>query len=262
MLRWIFLDIGNVLINDDPAMALLYRELHRAMCSLGYRLGFPELLAEREELIRTRGTEHWAVLGSKYLGEKGHGTLMHRCASRMRADYMSSHTLMPGMAEAVQVLSERYKLGVIANQLKEVLDALDALGLGRCFQVKAVSEVVGVRKPDPALYRWALDRAACQPREAVMVGDRTDNDIAPARALGMWTILFRVPHEAKGYVPGDEFERLYFESQNRESISRIAPSSPNEIPDAQAEDVSDLLNAIEQVRQRAESSSEEIPSRR
>ncbi len=262
MLRWVFLDIGNVLMNDDPAMALLYRELHRALCSHGYRFTFRELLAEREELIRSNGPEHWALLGRKYLGEEGHYRLMHRCASRMRADYMASHALIPGMEAAVRRLADRFSIGVVANQLKEASGALDQAGLERFIRVRAISELVGIRKPDPALYTWALDRAACAPHEAVMVGDRADNDIAPARSVGMWTILFRIPHDQKAYRPRGEYETLYFESQGRESISRIAPAGPEETPDAVAESVDEMLSAIDAIARRAMSSSEGLSSRR
>jgi FMN phosphatase YigB (HAD superfamily) len=48
-----------------------------------------------------------------------------------------------------------------------------------------------VDKPDPALFRRALDRAGCAPEDAVMIGDRTDNDVAPAKSLGMQTVLIR-----------------------------------------------------------------------
>lgn len=260
MLRWVFLDIGNVLMNDDPAMALLYFELHRAMCSSGYRMTFSDLLAEREELIRTRGPEHWAILGKKYLAETGHWRLMHRCAARIRADYMACHDLLPGVEEAIRQLADSYQIGVVANQLKEVIPALDEVGLGKYFRIHAVSEVVGIRKPDPALYRWALEHAGCEAHEAVMVGDRADNDIAPAKEVGMWTVLFRIPHQAKGYTPRNEYEKLYFESQARESISRIPPSSPEETPDAVVEDMPGLLREIESISLRAKSQAQ--PSRR
>jgi HAD superfamily hydrolase (TIGR01509 family) len=262
VLRWVFLDVGNVLMNDDPAMALLYRELHRGLCSQGYRISFRDLLAEREELIRTRGPEHWAVLGRKYLGEEGQYRLMHRCASRMRADYMASHALIPGMDAAVRRLADRFALGVVANQLKEVSNALDQIGLGRYIRVRAISEAVGIRKPDPALYLWALDRAGCEPREAVMIGDRSDNDIAPARAVGMWTILLRIPHEQKAYRPREEYEALYFESQSRASIGRIPPAGSGETPDLVAESVEGMLSAVDEIARRAMTSSEGLSSRR
>ncbi len=45
-----------------------------------------------------------------------------------------------------------------------------------------------MRKPDLEIFRLALQRAGCLPEEAAMVGDRIDNDIRPAKALGMSTI--------------------------------------------------------------------------
>jgi HAD superfamily hydrolase (TIGR01549 family) len=261
VLRWLFLDIGNVLMNDDPAMALLYRELHRAMCAAGYRMGFRELLAEREELIRTRGPEHWEVLGKKYLGEEGHRRLAMRCARKIRQDYMACHDVLPGVLEALPRLAASYRIGVVANQLREVVEALEGVGLGRFIELHAVSEVVGIRKPDPALYRWALAEAGCAPEEAVMVGDRADNDIAPARSVGMWTILLQLSHERKGSLPRTEEERLYYESQLRESISRIPPSSPEETPDETANDLEGLIEAIERIRLRADSSGDSPPRR-
>ena len=49
----------------------------------------------------------------------------------------------------------------------------------------------GVAKPDLRIFRIALERAACKPEEAVMVGDRIDNDIIPAKKLGMKTVWIK-----------------------------------------------------------------------
>ena len=46
----------------------------------------------------------------------------------------------------------------------------------------------GAKKPDAALFEAALRQAGCLPAEAAMVGDRLDNDIAPAKRLGMRTV--------------------------------------------------------------------------
>jgi 5'-nucleotidase len=262
VLRWVFLDIGNVLMNDDPAMAFLYRELHQAMCAAGYKTPFSDLLAEREEMIRRFGPEHWQILGKKYLGEDGHWKLMLRCASKIRANYMATHALLPGMVDAVRQLAASYSIGIVANQLREVVGALDQVGLGPFIKVHAVSEIVGIRKPATELYLWALERAGCNPEEAVMVGDRADNDIAPARSAGMWTVLFQMPHEAKGHVPAAEMDRLYYESQLRESICRIPPSGPEQTPDEWATGPAELLAAIDRIRRRADAPSEPPSSRR
>ncbi len=49
----------------------------------------------------------------------------------------------------------------------------------------------GVAKPDRRIFEIALERGNCKPFEAVMIGDRIDNDIVPARLLGMHTIWIR-----------------------------------------------------------------------
>ena len=41
------------------------------------------------------------------------------------------------------------------------------------------------------IFRIALERADCMPEEAVMVGDRIDNDIIPAKKLGMKTVWIK-----------------------------------------------------------------------
>jgi FMN phosphatase YigB (HAD superfamily) len=50
------------------------------------------------------------------------------------------------------------------------------------------SAELGLAKPDPAIFQLALSQSGCEPEQAVMVGDRLDNDIRPARLLG-WKII-------------------------------------------------------------------------
>jgi FMN phosphatase YigB (HAD superfamily) len=49
---------------------------------------------------------------------------------------------------------------------------------------------VGLEKPDPAVFQLAPSQSGCKPSQAVMIGDRLDNDIRPARLLGWKTIRF------------------------------------------------------------------------
>src|SRR3569623_1332521 len=53
------------------------------------------------------------------------------------------------------------------------------------------SAEAGVSKPDLQIFTVALEQARCLPAEAVMVGDRIDNDIAPANLLGLGTVHVR-----------------------------------------------------------------------
>ena len=46
-------------------------------------------------------------------------------------------------------------------------------------------------KPDIRIFEYALDKANCTPQDACMIGDRLDNDILPAKSLGMKTVWIK-----------------------------------------------------------------------
>ena len=65
------------------------------------------------------------------------------------------------------------------------------MGLLKYIGVVAASAELGVAKPDRAIFDRALEMAGCTAQEAVMIGDRLDNDISPAKRLGLKTIWIR-----------------------------------------------------------------------
>ena len=97
--------------------------------------------------------------------------------------------------DAVPTLTELkqrgYKLGVIANQNNGTEQRLKNWNLHQFFEIIAASAELGIAKPDPAIFEWALQKADCSPQNAVMVGDRMDNDMAPANRLGIHTVRLK-----------------------------------------------------------------------
>lgn len=77
-------------------------------------------------------------------------------------------------------LYEKYKLGIITNQVAGTQERIDNWGIGKFFDVVVASAETGCAKPDLKIFSMALDKAGCEPADAVMVGDRLDNDIIPA----------------------------------------------------------------------------------
>jgi putative hydrolase of the HAD superfamily len=99
---------------------------------------------------------------------------------------------------SLERLSDRYRLGVLANQPSGVRDAMRRDGIDRLFDVWAVSEDVGVDKPDPRIFAHAVKVAGVEPGRAAMIGDRLDYDIRPAQAAGMravWVLRGEAPDE-------------------------------------------------------------------
>lgn len=99
--------------------------------------------------------------------------------------------LYPNVEEILELLSHKYKLGIIANQVAGTQERIDNWGIGKHFDVVAASAEVGYAKPDLRIFNIALEQAECHLKNAVMIGDRLDNDIVPAKKLGMKTVWVR-----------------------------------------------------------------------
>lgn len=80
-------------------------------------------------------------------------------------------------------------LGVISNFEEWLERLLEMLGVAGFFDVRVISGIEGVEKPDPAIFRLALERAGVRPEETVYVGDSPAFDVEPARELGMFPVL-------------------------------------------------------------------------
>ena len=88
-------------------------------------------------------------------------------------------------------LSKHYRIGIIANQNLGSEERLEKLGLLKHIDLVIASAEESVAKPDLRIFQIALARADCKPEEAVMVGDRLDNDIIPANKIGMTTVWIK-----------------------------------------------------------------------
>lgn len=92
----------------------------------------------------------------------------------------------------IKALYEKgYNIGIIANQALGTEKRLEDWGLMKYIKLVVASAEEGVAKPDSEIFLRALSRADCLPENAVMIGDRIDNDIEPANKLGMKTIWLK-----------------------------------------------------------------------
>ncbi|HEX9975423.1 MAG TPA: HAD family hydrolase [bacterium] len=248
MIKWNFFDIGNVILNDDPAMAFFYHEIFQAIQQNGRQVTLDEVLAARERSILVeRNGKHYEAVMKQFLGDGTWQKVDKRIRRTQAKNWAEFSPLMPGIVPVIQSLAEKFKLGIIANQPREVVDILENLGLLNYFQIQGISQVVGMSKPDPRFFHWALEQAECQPHEAIMIGDRVDNDVKPARSIGMKSIWLPLPLDKKGYQPKTDFEQRYFESLKNASASRIPPLDESDTPDGIAEDFEAISSEIDRL---------------
>jgi len=107
--------------------------------------------------------------------------------------YSNSITVEPEVLATLDRLRSRgYTLGLVSNVslLPHLMRAdLGRLGIEPYLQGSVFSSEVGVRKPDPRIFREALARLSAEPEATVFVGDRLYDDVSGAQAVGMRTVL-------------------------------------------------------------------------
>jgi putative hydrolase of the HAD superfamily len=92
---------------------------------------------------------------------------------------------VPGALETLRSLRARgIELAVVSNWDVGLAEHLERLGIGGLFSTVVTSAEAGAAKPDPAVFRVALDRLGVKPERALHVGDE-DEDEQGAVAAGM-----------------------------------------------------------------------------
>lgn len=224
-IRAVIFDIYKTVLTVEPPPADREAQWVRlAVEGLGAppRLGLAEFIAGCEGVIardhaaaRAVGIAfpevYWPDVAGEVLPELG------ALGEAARADFLYRQqallhrvSLMTGAADVLGRLRERGMfLGIASNAqpytLRELAAALATGGLGLDIfdpELRFWSFAQGFSKPDPHVFRLLSARLRARgvaPAETLMVGDRADNDIAPARAQGWRT--WRI-----GSAPGTESE--------------------------------------------------------
>ena len=186
-IRWLFFDLGYTLINEDAAMMGRLRQGSDALRQRGIEASPDELRAALDDAATRFDPNPFFSLIFAFTQDRDVIEFVRssgRYPKELEAPY-------PQTRRMIERLAERYKLGIIANQPAGTDERLERYGLARYFDVCVSSGDVGISKPDPAIFHMALEQAGCTPAESVMIGDRLDNDVRPAKALGLGTVRIR-----------------------------------------------------------------------
>lgn len=187
-IRTILWDVGGVLLTngwDHSERADLFREFQ----------------IDREEFeVRHEAVNDAWEKGEITVDEYLDHTLFYEPRDFSRQEFFTrmkdmSQWLPHTAIEIVRSLAGRddVKLAMLSNESRELMDhRIESFGLGGSFSAYLVSAYVGLRKPDPAIFRLALDVTQSTPEETMFVDDRREN-AAAASALGIHGVQYEGP---------------------------------------------------------------------
>ena len=225
MIRAILFDVGGPLEDtaqlDDRADALVVDLFRRETVHIQPA----DYLAAESAALDSRAPDFWRGV----IWQLAHRSpaLAHsvwtRFAQTRGAD--SKGVARTGMIELIASLRVG-DIGLVAldDGPRDLGARIDALGYGALFDAVVSGTALDTAKSDPRLLRAAAEACGAQPAECLMVGDRIDADIAPARRLGMTTTWLRVGRWRD-----------------------VEPRDWTELPDAEASDADELAVAIDRL---------------
>ncbi|MGH9421371.1 MAG: HAD family hydrolase [Thermoanaerobaculia bacterium] len=132
-----------------------------------------------------------------FAGTLAHFELPSELAETLLQDYRdgfpSACVLFPDAAHTLLSLrAAGLRLGLITNgSVRMQSSKLKCLALASAFETVLISDAEGVSKPDPEIFRRALERLSASPEHAVFVGDHPDVDVSGARRAGMKAVWRR-----------------------------------------------------------------------
>jgi putative hydrolase of the HAD superfamily len=200
----VFFDVGETLLHPHPTFPELFALVLR-------REGHPvdvETVRERSMIVferfahAARTKELWTTTPekSRTFWHDVYSILLrdlqipdeNDLVDRVYAEFtdMANYALFDDVVPALEALrGAGLRLGIVSNFEEWLERLLVHLGVTRFFEVRVISGVEGVEKPDPAIFWLAMERAGVTPAQSVYVGDNPELDVEAATAAGMSAIL-------------------------------------------------------------------------
>ena len=118
------------------------------------------------------------------------------------ADYCddAARTCIDEARPMLERLHEHYPMMLVSNFYGNIDEVLRDYGIRHLFKGIIESAVVGIRKPNPTLFRLGIDALELEPEEVMVVGDSLRKDIEPAESLGCHVLWLK----GKGWTTDED----------------------------------------------------------
>jgi putative hydrolase of the HAD superfamily len=121
--------------------------------------------------------------------EKPSESLVVNIAAARMLQIIDAPRLYSDTKECLSYLrTQGFQLALVSNIFAYEAQSLDRFGLRPFFDAVVLSCETGIVKPDPKIYRLAMERLGVEPNECVFVGDGANNELTAAQKLGMTTV--------------------------------------------------------------------------
>lgn len=195
MIKGILIDFGGTIDSDGIHWFNAFQEAYAMVADVPHdllwdayvhterTLGRNPIIKPTDTFCKTLQTK--IALQTEYLQSKGititaQDTILNTCYNKV-VKHISS--VSKPVLERIQL-----PMVLVTNFYGNMHTVLAEFGLDHLFKDVIESAVVGVRKPDPEIFRLGVKALGLEPQETIMIGDSQDKDIIPAQSIGCHTV--------------------------------------------------------------------------
>ena len=141
----------------------------------------------KEELNRQRYLYPLEAVGA------GDSALAEAYEKDALATIPTKSKLMPHAREVLEYLSAKYNLYILSNGFKELqFHKMRSSDIDKYFRKVVLSDDIGILKPWPEIFHFALSATQSELNDSLMIGDSWENDIAGAAGVGMHQVFYNL----------------------------------------------------------------------
>ena len=179
-------DIGGVIYSDDVFKRAIFTALNKLSTGVE-QVAFDQVCQEH---LKSQSGSLRSKLCQHFLGSLEKRDELMRIATQNWL-FTPDDLYQDSKAAIAALKSAGIKIGIVANQPASVVESLKADQIYDLIDFLGVSAIVGIEKPNPAIFELAISKLAAPANQIIHIGNRIDTDVLPAKKLGMKTVWVR-----------------------------------------------------------------------
>jgi putative hydrolase of the HAD superfamily len=189
----VLLDAGGVILDETPYEHAIADLIVEMLSQLVPVYSLRTYQSDIDEAVKCYVPRVSNYIFWKYMnGDRKRFDSYHEAFMRSWKERKPPLKLMAGIENEIAKISTRFDVGIAGQYGRDVLDLLRQHSLLEYFRYRYTQDDFSLTKPDPRYYEQIIEACGISPGECVMVGDRIDKDVVPAKQVGMRTIRIRV----------------------------------------------------------------------
>ena len=192
-INWLFFDAGGVLLDEtqhEQQRINLILEVVKEYKSEINREAVSKIRPEASTMLGGLTTNMIRLLVPDQIQQES--AIKKVKTLGKRADQCDYAFVRPEAKGVVENLSEKYNLGLLANQPISTKEKLKQAGVLQYFKFQDVSEDFKLKKPDPEFFKAIFKATGADPRKSAIIDDNIERGLIPAKKLGLTTVWFKL----------------------------------------------------------------------